>query len=155
MNSGKMMNVPPHATIERMLTTMPVTCARGAAAIDRSARGQCKAVLKDERGADQAQVGQHRALGPPGRARRVENDRGVFLLAALRRRRTPRLHQCLPRLGAIAGRSGNLADDHAPTDAADLVCRRKPRREVGVVDQQRGAAIVERVRDLGRSGNGC
>jgi hypothetical protein len=67
---------------------------------------------------------------------------------ALRRRSSSCLHQGSPRFGSIKARSRSVPDDHAPADARDLVRRRKPRREVGFVDKQRGAAIVEGERDL-------
>jgi hypothetical protein len=92
---------------------------------------------------------EHCALGPAGRARRVENDRGIFLMAAFRRRSSSCLHQGSPRFVSIKARSRSVPDDHAPANAGDMVRRRKPRREVGFVDKQRGAAIVECERDLG------
>ena len=46
LNSGRMMRVPQQATIDRVLATMPVTCARGAAAIDRSASVSAKQYWK-------------------------------------------------------------------------------------------------------------
>ncbi len=92
---------------------------------------------------------QHRALGLAGGARRVENDRGIFFKAALRRRSSPRRRQGSPGFGLIGVPTCGVPDDHAPADAGNLVRRRKPRREVGVVDQQRGAAIAEGERDLG------
>ena len=46
LNSGRMIKVPEQASIDRILATMPVTCARDAAAIERSASVSAKQYWK-------------------------------------------------------------------------------------------------------------
>ena len=89
-------------------------------------------------------MGEHRALRPPGRARRVEDHRGVFFADISRFRQRRMIGE--PRK---VGQARIVVDDDAMLQIGHVLRIGHALGERGLVDQRLGAAIGQHIGDLG------